>query len=429
MFMKVIKLTLTNFRGIEKLTINFDKNMNALTGINGAGKSSVLDALAIGLSHLIARINGNANKSRKMTEYDILKGKTFAKIELDIEIFDDKMNKQIVSWSIVHNKNANNKTESSNLTQLNEFVKPLIRVWAHPIEYNLPLASFYDVNRATLDIPLRVRETLKNLPDEVYSDALETGGTDFKRFFIWFRNQEDFENQQKVKNKNLDFKDIQLESIRKAITHFTGLTEITVERKPKMHMVVKKDKLKLDIKSQLSDGERNMLALIGDMTRRLAILNPQLNEPQHGYGVILIDELDLHLHPRWQREVIKKLPQFYPNCQFIVSTHSPQMLGELKPQSIHLLNHGVLQPIESSLGLSSNHILTTVMGANEYNAEFKNKVKKIDNLLDKDDLTPPILNTIDTLIDDLYQQYGSVPEVLRLQENLAWEKLACDIES
>lgn len=427
--MKVIKLTLTNFRGIEKLTINFDKNMNALTGINGAGKSSVLDALAIGLSHLIARINGNANKSRKMTEYDILKGKTFAKIELDIEIFDDKMNKQIISWSIVHNKNANNKTESSNLTQLNEFVKPLIRVWAHTIEYNLPLASFYDVNRATLDIPLRVRETLRNLPDEVYSDALETGGTDFKRFFIWFRNQEDFENQQKVKNKNLDFKDIQLESIRKAITHFTDLTDISVERKPKMHMVVKKDKLKLDIKSQLSDGERNMLALIGDMTRRLAILNPQLNEPQHGYGVILIDELDLHLHPRWQREVIKKLPQFYPNCQFIVSTHSPQMLGELKPQSIHLLNHGVLQPIESSLGLSSNHILTTVMGANEYNAEFKNAVKRIDDLLDKDDLTPALLNDIEKHIHELSQQYGSVPEVLRLQENLAWEKLACDIES
>lgn len=425
--MKVIKLTLTNFRGIEKLTINFDKNMNALTGINGAGKSSVLDALAIGLSHLISRINGNANKSRKMTEYDIFKGKTFAKIELDIEIFDDKMNKQIISWSIVHNKNANNKTESSNLTQLNEFVKPLIRVWAHTIEYNLPLASFYDVNRATLDIPLRVRETLKNLPDEVYSDALETGGTDFKRFFIWFRNQEDFENQQKVKNKNLDFKDIQLESIRKAITHFTDLTDISVERKPKMHMVVKKDKLKLDIKSQLSDGERNMLALIGDMTRRLAILNPQLNEPQHGYGVILIDELDLHLHPRWQREVIKKLPQFYPNCQFIVSTHSPQMLGELKPQSIHLLNHGVLQPIESSLGLSSNHILTTVMGANEYNAEFKAKIKEIDDLLD-DDLTPIMLNEISKNIELLYQQYGSVPEILRLQESLEWEKLALDVD-
>lgn len=425
--MKVIKLTLTNFRGIENLTIHFTPNMNALAGINGSGKSSVLDALAIGLSHLISRINGNANKSRKMTEYDILKGKTFAKIELDIEIFDDKMNKQIISWSIVHNKNANNKTESSNLTQLNEFVKPLIRVWTHTIEYNLPLASFYDVNRATLDIPLRVRETLKNLPDEVYSDALETGGTDFKRFFIWFRNQEDFENQQKVKNKNLDFKDIQLESIRKAITHFTDLTDISVERKPKMHMVVKKDKLKLDIKSQLSDGERNMLALIGDMTRRLAILNPQLNEPQHGYGVILIDELDLHLHPRWQREVIKKLPQFYPNCQFIVSTHSPQMLGELKPQSIHLLNHGVLQPIESSLGLSSNHILTTVMGANEYNAEFKAKIKEIDDLLD-DDLTPIMLNEISKNIELLYQQYGSVPEILRLQESLEWEKLALDVD-
>lgn len=417
--MKVNKLTLTNFRGIENLTIQFEPNMNALIGINGSGKSSVLDALAIALSNVIARINGNANKARKMTEYDILKGKSFAKIDLEIEINEKK-----ISYSIAHNRKATDKSESSNFSQLKDAIQDLIKIWERQEVFSLPLASFYDVNRAALDVPLRVRETLKNLPDEVYSDALEPGGTDFKRFFIWFRNQEDFENQQIKAKQDFNFKDIQLESIRKAITYFTGLTEIAVERKPKMHMVVKKGNLKLDIKSQLSDGERNMLALIGDMTRRLAILNPQLDESQNGQGVILIDELDLHLHPRWQREVIKKLPKFYPHCQFIITTHSPQMLGELEAKSIHLLKNGQLHPVEKSIGLSSNDILTILMGADDYNIEFKNKVKEIDDLLDNDVMEQVHLDELNEKIDDLYVQYGSVPEVMRLQEHLEWEKLA-----
>ena len=69
---------------------------------------------------------------------------------------------------------------------------------------------------------------------------------------------------------------------------------------------------------QLSDGERSFLALICDLGRRLALANPDdLEDPLHGAGVVLIDELELHLHPTWQREVIEKLRTTFPNIQFI----------------------------------------------------------------------------------------------------------------
>ena len=89
-------------------------------------------------------------------------------------------------------------------------------------------------------------------------------------------------------------------------------------------MLVDKHGVSLDL-SQLSDGERSFLAMICDLGRRLAMANPDrqvLSDPLHGAGVVLIDELELHLHPKWQREVRQKLRKTFPNIQFIATTHS-----------------------------------------------------------------------------------------------------------
>jgi predicted ATP-binding protein involved in virulence len=83
--------------------------------------------------------------------------------------------------------------------------------------------------------------------------------------------------------------------------------------------------------SQLSDGERSFLALICDLGRRLALANPELSNPLHGAGVALIDELELHLHPKWQREVRDKLLTTFPNVQFVATTHSPFIIQSVKP--------------------------------------------------------------------------------------------------
>ena len=80
---------------------------------------------------------------------------------------------------------------------------------------------------------------------------------------------------------------------------------------------------------QLSDGEKCTLALFGDIARRLAIANPSLDDPLQGDGVVLIDELELHMHTSWQRKVISMLKKTFPNIQFIITTHSPQILGEV----------------------------------------------------------------------------------------------------
>jgi len=104
-----------------------------------------------------------------------------------------------------------------------------------------------------------------------------------------------------------------------------------VQEEP-LRLLVDKAGVSLNL-SQLSDGERSFLALICDLGRRLALANPDrsvLENPLHGAGVVLIDELELHLHPKWQREVSKKLRETFPNIQFVVTTHSPFVIQSLR---------------------------------------------------------------------------------------------------
>ncbi len=79
--------------------------------------------------------------------------------------------------------------------------------------------------------------------------------------------------------------------------------------------------------SQLSQGEKSLMTLVGDIARRLAMMNPSLASPLEGDGIVLIDEVDLHLHPKWQRSLLERLTTTFPGCQFVVTTHSPLVVS------------------------------------------------------------------------------------------------------
>ena len=89
---------------------------------------------------------------------------------------------------------------------------------------------------------------------------------------------------------------------------------------------------------QLSDGERGILAFVLDLTRRFAQANPNFTDPaSEAEAIVLIDEIDLHLHPKWQRQIIHNLTTTFPCCQFIATTHSPQVVASVEPDQVHLL--------------------------------------------------------------------------------------------
>lgn len=417
--MKIQSLHLLNFRGIKTLDVDFTQRTTTFVGINGVGKSSVLDALAIGLSQLTWRLNGFPLKARPIALDDIREGAGFARITLVVQLRG-----QPVQWSIVTNRRKGRYLEPqrrSDLNALKAAVAELRAEWEHADNeqevYDLPLAVYYDVNRAVLDIPIRVREKLENKPYEVYRDALDHGGADFKRFFIWFRNCEDFENEQRRDRSK--FRDRGLEAVRTAVEVFTGFRDLRIRRTP-LRMTVVKQGLELNV-AQLSDGERNMLALVGDLARRLSILNPSMANRKEGQGVVLIDEIDLHLHPRWQRTVVAWLERTFPHCQFIITTHSPQVVGELAPESVMLLRDGaLLGHAPRSLGLSSSEVLEELMEGHARNPEVTAQLEAIHRQIDDDEIAEA-----QTLVNQLRAQVGDIPEVLAAQasiDSLEWLK-------
>lgn len=119
-------------------------------------------------------------------------------------------------------------------------------------------------------------------------------------------------------------------------TFLAGFADVAVVEQP-LRLTVSKSGARLSLQ-QLSDGERSFIAMLGDLVRRLSLANPELANPLEGYGIVLIDELELHLHPRWQREVVEKLRGCFPNIQFIATTHSPFVIQSLRPGELITLD-------------------------------------------------------------------------------------------
>ncbi len=130
--------------------------------------------------------------------------------------------------------------------------------------------------------------------------------------------------------------------------------------------------------SRLSDGERGVLALVLDLTRRLAQANPELVDPAaEAEAVVLIDELELHLHPAWQRRIVRDLTETFPKCQFIATTHSPQIVGEMPHDRIQIIADGEVFSPRRSFGLDSSQVLDEVMDTTPRTAEVHSLLARI----------------------------------------------------
>ena len=339
---KIRSLHLENYRGFTDTTIEFGDHITCIAGINGAGKSSVLCAL----SKILESLYVSFPKEEFIKPTDINKN---AK---------DKTAKAVLNF-LVNKKNTTHQLSS------NDVLIPENEVFSKYIKSHDVVISYYSVNRSELDVDVSVDQE-KDLSDkkEAMTNAFNSV-THYKEFFQWFRDREDRENAIKLeKYENGDtktiFEDIELKAVRNAISVLTpDFSKMKID-KNRQSVLITKGNTSIDF-STLSDGEKGVITLFGDIARRLAIANETLENPLEGNGIILIDEIDLHLHPSWQRKICHALVKTFPNCQFVITTHSPQILGELKTNEIWLLNDFNVYRPDSSFGLTSNQILDEVM--------------------------------------------------------------------
>lgn len=314
------ELVASNYRAFKDERFQFSNRVTVIAGVNGRGKSSILDGLALLLSRLLPQVTPAKGGYKYFRPQDIHNGAselnlglsaTFENIPIDFSIDYDLQRGQ---------------RPTKLLPQVKREIR---RIYGNPQRMGdaAPIAVFYTTDRAAYRLPKKLIKGLPETQIAAYHGALSSRQIDFRdfmsRYRTWHEGLKRGEDQQGTKRQTLDAVD---RAIRVFLPEFADVQVLT---EPGLRLVVSKRGQQLDL-TQLSDGERSLLAMMMDLCRRLSLANPELNDPLQGAGVVLIDEIELHLHPKWQREIVEKLRRTFPRIQFVLTTHSPFLIQSLR---------------------------------------------------------------------------------------------------
>ena len=317
------RLIIDNFRGIRHLNVQFGSRMNLFAGENGAGKSTVLQALRYLMSWYVARVLNHDGRGLMLRQDDITHGQPFCRLIIFLE---DGTTWKLYKKSNKYRGKANDKTDLTNLTTVADTLVNDHERFGGYVRF--PVVGCYGVDRAVAEVKPKLSKKGRLEPLDSY-DVRLNNGHNFSGFFTWFREVEDLENQE-LRERGSFVPNGQLAAVRTALGQVsTDYSEFRVSRNPR-DFLMKKNGVQFSI-NELSDGEKCYLTLIGDIARMLAMTNRGDENPLEGKGCILIDEVDLHLHPLWQSEILGRLTQIFPGCQFVITTHSPFLVSNVRP--------------------------------------------------------------------------------------------------
>lgn len=400
--MKLKRISGENFRLFESFELDFpDSNSIVFIGENGSGKSAVLDALAMGLAQFCGILNSSSRRSLEceIEKTDIRLAAAQAKFVLQLDIKNNLQEKILFGVGMNISKHGKKITTLSTNSNTKNYLE---RINSNKIE-NIPVVAYYRIGRTSFNEKSKKRtRKLQNKLLYTYENALSEQTSSFSDFQEWFINEENIENQLKIDKKSLDYKSESLEVIRKGLSNFLSCFEDVEIKALKVHrenkdsnnlkfstngdfqsyLVIQKGEeiVRLD---RMSSGEKSIILLVADIARRLYLANESADALK-GDGVVLIDEIELHLHPKWQRNIIPSLTNTFPNIQFVVSTHSPQVLSKVKAEDIIVFDNKTFYSASSSpLGRDSNGILEEIMGVDKRPSEVDDLIDEILNILAK----------------------------------------------
>ncbi|MEA3332692.1 MAG: AAA family ATPase [Pseudomonadota bacterium] len=466
--MHLKNVILRNFRCFKELSLDLHPRLTVLVAENGGGKTSVLDGIAIGLApvrrylssadqRLSAKpgISDNDFHLETFKPDQLPKKCAFTQIEVETtnEIKWDK-------WRAASKgKKPNNKIGQTKLAAYGSNILESLKSNKPEL---LPVFAYYGAKRGWVTIPTAQYSTKIdfNQPASALAGALESL-SDFKNMLKWFDLEEIAELRTNKGCKPEDYQESDsLTSVRAAVAlvlgdiyknpHFDSQHKFVVESKtgPNLLQV-----------SQLSQGYQSMLALAMDFARRLALANKHLdfnnifdfpeineyigksktdkesnwntNETDIGSltalapAIMLVDEIDLHLHPSWQQRVLDDLMRAFPGTQFIVTTHSPQVLTTVPSESIRVLEDGkVYAAPPGSEGAESSRVLKRILGVNSrpLENEATRELNEYLKLVDNDQWNSDQALELRKKLDERYQ--NEEPALLEADlhiENRKWE--------
>ena len=386
-FLHPTSLKLRNFKGIAELDIEFDESLTLLAGVNGAGKTSVIQALVAAVTHTRAQTHSSPVYDwptfRLLPESVVRTGADGAEIVLELS--------QGERPPLPFRFSLGRGALWTGMLALRE---------PHSLELALnpgrpatppPLVVYYEQDRgATLDSSgSRVPVSSLTAPLTNRETSLNTTVSSPSEFRTWFFEKEADEGRETRDRRDLEYEDPELAIIRGLLRRLDGFTAVRSRKPPDRRermLLLEKEGVEVPFDS-LSGGEQAFLLLVADLARRLMLEFP--NTPvAEARGIVCIDEIELHLHPAWQRRILKALMEAFPSCQFIVSTHSPQVIAGVEARHVRLLTPGengvrkVSRPI-ASRGRDSNYVLEGILDVPARDDDVSRLFDEFDRLIDE----------------------------------------------
>lgn len=401
--MQLKNVHIINFRCFDSLWVDLDEQMTVLVAKNGQGKSSVLDAIRIGLWPFISGFDlalnpaNDAANNISIDDVRLLKmpnGQMARQLpceitlqaDYDINLIGHEHFRKTWTWMRSRESEAKGtKTRdhfysSKKIKQLAIRAQNQIRDPESP-DTDLPIVGYYGTGRLWSQKRLTEAKKVKDKQNAdfymrlfAYRDCLDPASS-YKHFADWFTwifecYRED-QIKQSEKGLSPELNSVWINTIQVAqqaidsVLQETGWHTLEYSVSNEKSLVLKHDEhgtLKVE---SLSDGIRGVLAMVGDIAYRCIKLNPHLglNAAKETRGVVMIDEVDMHLHPEWQQTILGNLVKAFPKIQFIVTTHSPQVLTTVQAKCIRLLsaNGDVVTPAINTYGEESKVTLEDIM--------------------------------------------------------------------
>lgn len=399
--MKIKALTLKNFRGFKKFECSFRPGINVLVGLNGFGKSSLLDAITVAYGQFMSGFGTSTD--RAIRDNDIHLGKISTEehgftmesqfpVVISAQSFGDYVNDFPLEWSRARNTQKSTGTKVPELTNVAKRLQKIVQDGGQP---SLPVIACYGTDR----LWKQSFETSSEMPKLGKTSRLEgyrdwdKPSSGYKTFANWLYQETmaSFEQLMKQQQQRMagnvissNIHEAHLNALQQAIDAVlepSGWSNVHYSATEKQVVATHKVQGNVPI-SLLSDGVRNMIGMVADISRRAIQLNPQLGDHviREAHGIVLIDEVDMHLHPQWQRSILGGLQKAFPNIQFIVTTHSPLVISDIKNMHVNLLdNSEKATQVPELYGQDANSVLLEIMDTDIRNAEIN---EKLGDLLD-----------------------------------------------
>ncbi|GLS42709.1 AAA family ATPase [Methylobacterium brachythecii] len=416
--MHLVNLEIENFRALKSVKVVLDPKVNVFAGVNGSGKSTLLVAVDLLFSRYVSAMSTGRPVMRGPSEKDVASGST--SVLLAAAAVDG--NKKFGWYASSRFRGLHNQTKVEGSEEFREFIKRQLAKFETDDKASVPLFATYPVSRSDFAVSLKVRKGDDYRQSAAFQATSFGKARNFDAFFTWFRQREDFENERRLDRS--DYRDHQLTAVREAIERLLpAFRDLRVRRQP-LRLVVKKENTEFDVED-LSHGEKGLIALAGDLARRLSLANPGLQAPLTGSGIVMIDELELHLHPAWQRNAVNGLQAAFPRIQFIFTTHSPQIISEVQPEQIFLLKDGSAVPAVRSYGMESTQVLRELMGDPGRPPEVEHQLQLLDDLIDRGSLDEGEAK-LNEMVDLLGENY---PTLMLARSRIRRSKALRDFEA